>query len=195
MSKAAIAFVESIGDAETLLRHFNHLNTHPPPPDIEVLKRAGLIMAMTAWETYVEDRVVESAAHRLKSLPDAGVAAYMRTRLEEEINRLHNPTAQKTIELFRDFVGVDLSEAWSWNNFPPETVRSRLNNYLRLRGEVVHRSRPIATDAPNSHPVKKVDLVKAITFLKSLVDATEKALGDSPGKSPRESERLCSSTP
>lgn len=54
---ACEVFAQSILDAENLLSHFNTLNTKPPPPEIEVLKRAGLIMAMTAWETYVEDRV------------------------------------------------------------------------------------------------------------------------------------------
>ena len=57
MSKASETFEHSIKDAENLLKHFNTL--HPgsghPPPDVEILKRAGLIMAMTAWETYVED--------------------------------------------------------------------------------------------------------------------------------------------
>jgi hypothetical protein len=51
---ASEVFAQSILDAESLLAHFNKLNTKPPPPEIEVLKRAGLIMAMTAWETYVE---------------------------------------------------------------------------------------------------------------------------------------------
>ncbi len=52
MSQAAEVFALSIQDAENLLGHFNALNTKPPPPETEVLKRAGLIMAMTAWETY-----------------------------------------------------------------------------------------------------------------------------------------------
>ena len=60
MSKASDTFLQSILDAENLLDHFNKLNSHPPPPETEVLKRAGLIMAMTAWETYVEDRVLEA---------------------------------------------------------------------------------------------------------------------------------------
>lgn len=53
MSKAGNAFLRSIQDAENLLAHFNTLNTKPPPPEIEVLKRAGLIMAMTAPETFL----------------------------------------------------------------------------------------------------------------------------------------------
>jgi hypothetical protein len=51
-SKASLTFTEAIKDAENLLAHFNTLNTLPPPPQTEVLKRAGVVMAMTAWETW-----------------------------------------------------------------------------------------------------------------------------------------------
>ena len=190
MSKAAEVFKEAIGDAETLLRHFNDLNTHPPPPDIEVLKRAGLIMAMTAWETYVEDRILEAAADRLEGLEDCSIAVFMRTKLDDEVKRLHNPNAEKTIELFRDFAGVDLTEAWSWHNFDAKAMSAQLNGYLKLRGEVVHRSRPLPGNAPNAHPVKKVDLVKAINFLKGLVQATEKALSQSRGLHLKQEQRI-----
>lgn len=110
MSKAEVAFVESIRDAENLLTHFNSLNTKPPPPEIEVLKRAGLIMTMTAWETYVEDRVAEALRVRLAPLSGSSIAALIETKLAEEIKRLHNPASQQTIQLFRDYVDVDLSQ-------------------------------------------------------------------------------------
>lgn len=58
MSQASEVVAQSIHDAENLLAHFDTLNTKPPPPELEVLKRVGLIMAMTAWETYVEDRAI-----------------------------------------------------------------------------------------------------------------------------------------
>lgn len=114
MSRASETFNQSILDAENLLKHFNQLNTKPPPPETEVLKRAGLIMAMTAWETYVEDRVMEASADRLKGLADSSVAAFVAAKLEEEIKRLHNPTSDKTIQLFWDYAGVDLTEKWAW---------------------------------------------------------------------------------
>lgn len=41
MSKASESFALSIQDAENLLQHFNTLNTKPPPPEFEDLKRAG----------------------------------------------------------------------------------------------------------------------------------------------------------
>src|SRR5687768_12076142 len=115
MSSASDAFEQSILDAENLLAHFNKLNTKPPPPEIEVLKRAGLIMALTAWETYVEDRVTEALANRVRSLTDNSFAAFIRARLVDEIKRLHNPTSDKTIQLFRDYANVDLTEKWRWN--------------------------------------------------------------------------------
>jgi len=175
MSRASDTFAQSILDAENLLKHFNALNTKPPPPELEVLKRAGLIMAMTAWETYVEDRVLEAAGERLRGLADSSIGALVQTKLDEEIRRLHNPTSDKAIQLFRDYAGIDLTDKWSWNNHDVETVRDRLNQYMKLRGDVVHRSRTITPGQTNAHPVTKEDLERAIRFLKSLVQATESA--------------------
>ena len=175
MSKAGNAFLQSIQDAENLLAHFNTLNTKPPPPEIEVLKRAGLIMAMTAWETYVEDRLQEASDQRLSELRNRDIADLVAAKLGEEIKRLHNPGYYKTVELFSDYAGVDLKEKWAWNHCDKNTVKKRLGEYMKLRGDIVHRSRDTSPGVPNAHPVKKVDLEKAINFLKSLVEATEGA--------------------
>lgn len=176
MSKASDTFLQSILDAENLLDHFKKLNSHPPPPEIEVLKRAGLIMAMTAWETYVEDRVLEAAEERLGALTDRSIAGLVQSRLDEEIKRLHNPTADKTIQLFRDYAGVDVTQYWSWNNTDSKAISDRLNQYVKLRGDVVHRSRRIEPGPPQAHPVTKEDLERAIRFLRNLVQSTETAL-------------------
>lgn len=176
MTKANDTFTHSIQDAENLLKHFDQLNKLPPPPENEVLKRAGLIMAMTAWETYVEDRLLEAAEERLKCLADTSIAAFMQSKLNEEIRRLHNPTSEKSLQLFRDFAGVDLTGKWTWNNVDANSARLRLDEYIKLRGDVVHRSRPVPSGPPQAHAVTREDLGKAIRFLKSLVQATENAL-------------------
>ena len=115
--------------------HFNALNTKPPPPELEVLKRAGLVMAMTAWETYVEDRVLEAAAERLRRVSDAAISKFIETRLNEDVRRLHNPTSERTIQLFRDYAGVDFTDKWFWNNADQHVVRNRLDEYIKPRGE------------------------------------------------------------
>lgn len=174
-SQAEQTFAEAIKDAENLLAHFKTLNTLPPPPETEVLKRAGLVMAMTAWETYVEDRVLEAASIRLSELADSSLGSFVRSRLDEEIKRLHNPTAEKTLQLFQDYAGVDLLPHWNWNHVDAPTAKQKLNGYLKLRGDVVHRSRVSVKGPPQPHPVTKEDLQKAINFLREIVKATERA--------------------
>ena len=178
MSTAAKTFEQSIQDAENLLRHFDRLNTQPPPPENEVLKRAGLIMAMTAWETYVEDRLEEAASSRVARLNDPVIADFVRSKLEEEIRRLHNPNSAKTLELFQNYAGADLSRGWSWENKDHSAVRENLDAYVKLRGDVVHRSRRIRPGSPQPDPVKREDLERVIRFFKRLVNATESVLGN-----------------
>lgn len=177
LSRAAQTFAEAIKDAENLLAHFNTLNTQPPPPETEVLKRAGLVMAMTAWETYVEDRVQEATSVRLNGTSDSSLGVFVQSRLDEEIKRLHNPTAEKTLQLFQDYAGVDLLPYWKWNHVDALAAKQKLNGYLKLRGDVVHRSRVNVKGPAQPHPVTKDDLQKAINFLKELVKATEQGLG------------------
>lgn len=175
-SKASETFAQSIRDAENLLAHFDKLNTNPPPPENEVLKRAGLIMAMTAWETYVEDRVLEAAAERLRTLEDATIAAFVRSKLDDDLRRLHNPSSDKTIQLFKDYAGIDLTDKWHCNPLSAADVRGRLNQYMKLRGGMVHRSPVVTLGPPKAHPITRDDLAKAIRFLKALVASTEKEL-------------------
>ena len=77
---------------------------------------------------------------------------------------------------FSDYAGKDLLPYWSWNHVDPETAKKRLNGYLKLRGDVVHRSRASLKSTSLPHPVTRDDLQKAIFFLKEIVKATERAL-------------------
>lgn len=171
MSQAADFFARSIKDAEVLLAHFDQMDRNSPE-DGEVLKRAGLVMAMTAWETYVEDRLLEDVTARLQAFDGSSVGNFMRRKLENEIKGLHNPDTEKTRRLFREFLDVDVTTGWKWDNFQPADAKKALDRYLSIRGAVVHRSKESA--AP--HPVKRPELEKAIRFIKGLVAAMEKTL-------------------
>jgi len=174
--KALATFEQAIQDAEHLLAHFDNLNSKPPPPENEVLKRAGLILAMTAWETFVEDSLEEVLEQRLKNCSDPAIADLVRSKLRQEISRLHNPTAEKATELFRDYAGVDVGKHWKWNGVEAESACRRLNEYLKLRGDVSHRARVVREGPAQRHAVKREDLERAIRFLKQLVKATDSAL-------------------
>ena len=176
MSKAFVSFEGSIKDAEDLLAHFDAM-AKPPPANAEVLKRAGLVMALTAWETYVEDRVREEVARRLRVVNGSYVGKFVAARLEEELKRFHNPTSDKTKKLFHDFLDVDVAAGWEWANFDSAKAKKTLDELISKRGDAVHRSKPLAAGAPPApHLIKREELEKAIRFLKCLVEATDKAL-------------------
>ena len=175
MSKARERFEMSIRDAEDLLQHFDN-QPKPPPTNAEVLKRAGLIMALTAWETYVEDLIEEATIERNQHTNPGHAEKFMYARLKEELKRFNNPSSDKTRKLFLDYAGVDVTKLWKWSNYEPASAKKKLDELLGIRGDIVHRSKePDAGGSPKPHPVKRDDLAKAIRFLKGLVDATEKA--------------------
>lgn len=176
MSKAKIIFESSIKDAEELLGHFDAINTRPPPDNAEVLKRAGFVMALTAWETYVEDRVREEFQIRSRAIEGSHVGKFIAGRLEEELKRFHNPNAEKTKRIFQDYLGVDVTVGWTWNQMDPLQARKTLDALIAKRGDAVHCSKPPQNGLPAAHLVRREELEKAIRFLKSLVEATDRML-------------------
>jgi len=178
MSRAKSTFESSIKDAEVLLEHFDAINKQPPPENAEVLKRAGLIMALTAWETYVEDRVREEMQLRLRVVDGSYVGKFVLARLEDELKRFHRASREKTRMLFHDYLGVDVTSAWTWQHFDIAKVKKTLDDLIVKRGDAVHRSKPAQSGTPAPHLVRRDDLEKAIRFLKSLVDATDSALSE-----------------
>ena len=175
MSRASNTFLTSIEDATTLLGHFDTLHKEQPE-SAEVLKRAGLVMALTAWETYIEDRAQEAVAARLKVVNGSPIGNFVNAKLEEELKRFHNPTSEKTRKLFVDYLQVDVCKSWKWLNYDPAGAKKTLDDLIARRGDAVHRSKPVGLGGPAPHLVKRDDLEKGIRFLKGLVDATERAL-------------------
>ena len=177
MSRSSTIFATSIEDATTLLAHFDVLHKQNAET-AEVLKRAGLVMALTAWETYIEDRIQEAVSLRLKAVNGSPIGKFVESRLADELKRFNSPTSDRTRKLFLDYLEVDVCASWKWLNFDPPTAKKRLDELISKRGEAVHRSKPISAGAPSPHLVNRDDLEKAIRFLKGLVEATERALAE-----------------
>ena len=176
MSKSAEAFKDQIKDAEDLLAHFD-AQAKPPPANAEVLKRAGLVMALTAWETFVEDRVREELVSRLRVISGSLVGKFVLSKFEEDLRRFHNPTSEKTRKLFQEFLEIDVTTFWGWQHVDAAKAKKTLDELISKRGDAVHRSKPVLIGAvPAPHLVKREDLERSIKFLKSLVEATDKAL-------------------
>jgi hypothetical protein len=178
-SSAFETFQHVIQDAVDLFNLFDALNKKPPPPEAEVLKRASLVMALAALETYVEDRIVEaaSAVSGVGSEQSALVKFY-RSSLENDLKFFHTPSTDRIKAIFKKYLDIDITEAWVWNHFDAARAKSELNKIAKKRGDIAHRSwRPVAGQ-PSSHAVTREDLRKHIRFIRDLVESTDIFLDD-----------------
>lgn len=165
------AFETAIADAERLLVLFDKLPKAEQQTN-EVLKRAALIMTLTAWETYIEAWLKAQITQKLTALKGSFAGDYIHKKFTESVNQLNNPNSHKVRQLSMEFLQSDITEHWLWNNFDKPAVCTQLNKYLTLRGEVVHQGRNNA-DPKVPHLVKRDEVEKAIKFFKELVKVTD----------------------
>lgn len=171
MSDAYDNFKIAINDSERILETYDLLNKDRiDGRDPEELKRAALIMTLTAWETYVEDRVKEEVELRLRALDGSQIASYIRKKLEYELKTFHTPNSQKTKHIFEDFTDVDVTVSWAISGLSADEGRAKLNHWIKKRGDAVHRS---ITDKQSSHLVSRDDMKKCINFFNQLVEVTD----------------------
>lgn len=133
-------------------------------------------MALTAWETYVEDRIREELNIQLRLISGSHCGDFIRQKLEGELKRFHNPDAAKTRQLFIDYLGIDVSESWIGLNLDAAASRKALDGLINKRGQAVHRSKVNVSGPPAAHLVRREDLEKAIRFIKILVEKTDECL-------------------
>lgn len=174
MNKAANAFSRSILDAEGLLNRFDAENVSTNGKDGEVLKRAGLVMALAAWETYIKDRVRDEFDVWLQPVEGSPIGKFVRKRLEEDLKRFFNPNSDKTRRLFLDYFEVDITTEWVWDNYDSLAAKKALDILISKRGNAAHQANTSEHLSADPHLVKRDDLEKGIRFIRGLVTATEK---------------------
>jgi hypothetical protein len=175
-SRAIQTFDHAIQDAIDLLNHFDALNTKPPPPQIEVLKRASLVMALAALETYFEDRLLEaSETICAKSSDEAFLTQFLKESLTNDLKYFHTPSTDRVRPLFQKYLGIDVTESWAWNNVEPAGARAELNRLAKNRGDIAHRSwRPAnGQPQPQKHAVTRDEMRRHIHFVRQIAQATD----------------------
>ena len=172
-SKALQTFEHAIQDAVDLLAHFDALNKKPPP-EIEVLKRASLVMALAALETYFEDLLMESvSALCMESSGGESLSEFFQTSLENDLKTFHTPSTDRVRPMFSKYLGYDVTKGWSWNHCDPAKARSELNRLAKKRGDIAHRSWRPLPGQPMQHAVTRDAMRKHIHFVKELAKATD----------------------
>jgi hypothetical protein len=183
-SKAIQTFEHAIQDAVDLLDHFDALNTHPPPPQIEVLKRASLVMALAALETYFEELLTEVVGAICSQSKDSEhLVSFMRSALETDLKVFHTPSTDRVRPIFMKYLGYDITKAWSWNHMEPSKAREELNSLAKKRGDIAHRSVRPVPGQPAQHAVTRDAMRRHIHFIRELVKATDAFVQESSNQS------------
>ena len=156
-----------------MLKCYDTMNQDSAQKAPNVLKRATLIMILTAWETYIEDIALELFEQKFGILKGSHACKYIEKNFQNELKRFHNPDSLKTKRLFEDYFGIDVTEHWTLQNYIPEQARAQLNKWIKKRGDAVHRM-SININAPDI--VKRDERDKCLRFFSELVTSTEKAL-------------------
>jgi hypothetical protein len=165
-------FQTAIADAEKLISIFDQLPNQETRQQNEVLKRAALVMTLTAWESYIEAFLLEQLTKKICGIKGSFAGDFIQTKLDIEINRLHNPTSDKVKQLSQEFLQYDITEQWRWSGIEPVQARTQLNQWLNKRGDAVHKA-CASNDPKKPHLVKRDDLDKAVRFFKELVRVTD----------------------
>jgi hypothetical protein len=181
-SKALETFGHAIQDATDLLDHFDALNQQPPPSEIEVLKRAGLVMALAALEIYFEDLLVETVEYLCTNSSDERLSEFIRSSLKSDLKVFHTPSTDRVKPIFRKYLGYDITEGWTWNNSDPKKAKSELNRLAKKRGEIAHRSGRPLLGQPTQHAVTRDEMRKHIHFIKELVRTTDEYVQENSNK-------------
>ncbi|MCD8560598.1 MAG: hypothetical protein LRY75_17630 [Shewanella xiamenensis] len=174
MSVALNTFKRAINDARALIECYDELNVKQESQALGALKRAALIMTMTAWETYVEDVATELFNNKFGALKGCQIGNFMEQQFSTRLKMFHNPDSAKTKQIFEEFFGIDVTEHWKWSNYIPKQARETLNSWLKKRGDAVHRAQ---VEIGTPQIIKRDEVDKCIRFITELVTATDKALG------------------
>jgi hypothetical protein len=114
------------------------------------LNRGVVVLAVSAWEAYVEELLKESVEALKPPVPPLGIWPALSASVRSNIGRFNNPDTDKVRALFSEGLGLlDVTAAWSWQAVDPRRARERLSEALRFRHQIAHgvSPRPIVQNA------------------------------------------------
>ena len=169
MSNSLELFYKGIEDAESILSIYDSHNQYGDKviglypngmPTIDVLKRASIVMAFTAFESFFEGWVREINSKQVIDLSN--------DKRNKLLEHFHNPTARNLIELYKAWFGIEnCLKSISFDGRSTDDICKQLDEYLKIRGQVVHVQK---TDSTTQDVAKKENVVKILGFLKKFAE-------------------------
>jgi hypothetical protein len=105
-------------------------------------------------------------------IADNGWRTFIRERhrkLEEERNlKLNTPKSYFIKDLFDKNLGMpDISEQWYWQKMSSDQAKTKLDEYVTLRGAIAHRGK-------NAETIKKAQVEDFLNHVTKIVEKTDK---------------------
>lgn len=121
----------------------------------DAIHRAGVVMTIAAWESYIEKVVmealgaIENAAGVAAAAAPVPVPAWARhafvlrrTEISKNVRRFNTPDATNVRDLLVESLEFNPWASWEWHIGPRQwderEMRSRLNDWVRVRHSVAH---------------------------------------------------------
>lgn len=104
----------------------------------------------------------------------------IRSSLAKTLETFHTPNSENTERLFKQYLHKPIRQHWSWQGMSANTAQRRLNELIKLRGQVVHRGKTMHPHSLHLPDIKKPAVIRALNLVYNLVYTTEIALGIEP---------------
>jgi hypothetical protein len=156
----------------------------------EAIHRAGVVLVVAAWESYVETVLKEAFASVVASAAGGpSWASHILKLKEAEVKKaageFNTPNAENVQRMFKAALDFDPIPAWKWRapqrNWNSNQMKERLNAWVRIRHSVAHGgelpNNITWIQAPTTHkPRLHLPLLKDCkAFFEHVVDQTDQA--------------------
>lgn len=180
LNKAAIVLTSAVWEAyveDVCADAIDHLSDHLTDssnlPDLIKLEIAADIHSR--YNDTPNKQKDRKAAWDLADEGWKAVLANNLTRIKGKLltgNAFNSCKSENVKDLLERGIGLsNVCQFWRWQGATPEQVRTRLDEYIKLRGEIAHRG-----DAAQS--IRKNECTAFLSLVERLVQATDTAVSD-----------------
>lgn len=119
-----------------------------------------------------ENLINKSDNRQIWEISDDGWRNHLKINLEALKNKFHTPRPDKIDDYFYKSIGIkSISKNWKWSGFSAKNSEDYLNNFMTLRGNIVHRYKP-------NKQIHKIDILRHINFLHRICCITANTVDD-----------------
>jgi hypothetical protein len=136
------------------------------------LNRAAVVMSMSAWESYVEELMRESAQALRPAAPPFATWEVLNNHVNAQPRGFHTPNTENVVRLIANCTGLaGVNHSWAWQSCTPAQAAQRLNEAMRHRHEIAHGVNP----RPPIQNYYSTDLPEFVRQLARRTDAAVRA--------------------